>query len=915
MSITSVLEEYAKNDSVELEYRIKKLHVKDFKRFLISVLEKKSSRISIEQSINFIAPSIDNNTRICKLFFVNGQKKNKVFYEKKQIAKVMIRDTALTYLLSTSIENSISPFQVSLSKMARVKLRISLKLDNPILNDWRFDFTLVKTVYDLISQIKAHKNNMLFEISPSTFVEKAPWDYADSFELEVEHCATESSKINNKKMTEDHIKKVAHEILTVFDPDYESAFLYQTKLKKIMEYFSVGKKQFYSNENNTRKTMSLRKIRNRPKELNRANYYKEIFVNMTKYYVADKTDGVGAYVLIEGRNMHVLNGKMITKRLPEHHDHDTLIDAELVKLPKAKSESKSNNENEQSFVLYVFDVMVFNGEALHREPFDVRIKYIDRAAAMLGKYGKTKSIVRLTDNYKKEITEIIEKKTPYETDGLIFTPSFGSYRKMQVWKWKPLTHMSIDFLVKEPVQSLIGKKPYMKKPGHKLFFLMCGINKQLFDKLRLATVQGYTKMFPHQNMYKYFPVQFSPSDEPYAYMYYHPENNKFSIKDITNMVCEFRWDVDTSTWHLMRTRSDRTREIKQGTYFGNDFYVAEYTWQNYQNPLTFQDLIISSTEFMNSRVMGYFQEKKSNVYVPIVGFHSFVKGQLIARFRGAKWLVDLAGGQGADMFRISKAGIKNALFIDSDKQAVSELTTRKYSFQRNVKKLNTRIFTKVADLTDDWKKIINSVQRIGIPIGDIDVVLCNFAIHYIATTSQNLRNFVQIVRNLLKPGGYFIFTCFNGEKIFELLKEKNEWNIRDGEVLKYSIKKKYTSSNFELFGQKVDVILPFSRGQYYEESLINISNIISVFKTNKFTCEKRSSFDNLLAEYKRVNPVQFHKITEHDKQYTGLHDFVVLRKHSESTRAQKSKAMRDTRDDANRVIAQFDTKSYETDSN
>ena len=77
MSITSVLEEYAKNDSVELEYRIKKLHVKDFKRFLISVLEKKSSRISIEQSINFIAPSIDNNTRICKLFFVNGQKKNK----------------------------------------------------------------------------------------------------------------------------------------------------------------------------------------------------------------------------------------------------------------------------------------------------------------------------------------------------------------------------------------------------------------------------------------------------------------------------------------------------------------------------------------------------------------------------------------------------------------------------------------------------------------------------------------------------------------------------------------------------------------------------------------------------------------------------------------------------------------------
>ena len=86
-------------------------------------------------------------------------------------------------------------------------------------------------------------------------------------------------------------------------------------------------------------------------------------------------------------------------------------------------------------------------------------------------------------------------------------------------------------------------------------------------------------------------------DEPFAYIYYHPDDSKFSKDDVLNNVCEFR-RVDLNTeehkWDLMRVRTDRKMELDRGNYFGNGFYIAEYTWQNYQNPLRFEDLIISN---------------------------------------------------------------------------------------------------------------------------------------------------------------------------------------------------------------------------------------------------------------------------------------------------------------------------------
>jgi SAM-dependent methyltransferase len=425
-----------------------------------------------------------------------------------------------------------------------------------------------------------------------------------------------------------------------------------------------------------------------------------------------------------------------------------------------------------------------------------------------------------------------------------------------------------------------------------MLFLFCGINKQLYDKLRIVPVKGYKKIFPRQMMYNYFPIQFCPSDNPFAYIYQHPNDSVVSVDDILNSVCEFRRDGDK--WIFMRIRTDRNIELERGNYFGNGFYVAEYTWLNYQNPLLFNDMILSNSEYMD---MGYFKEEKSQKHKAATAFNSFVKGTLLNGFKGSTWLIDLAAGRGQDMFRVSNANINNALFIDNDAQALSELVSRKHDFQRGIKRLNTRIFTKLINLKDDYKKNIDAIKQIGVPIGGVDVIMCNFAIHYLIPTPASIRNLIYLIKSLLKPGGHFFFTSFDGQSVFNKLID-GDWNAREGEVLQYSIKKKYKSNTIMPTGQQVDVLLPFSRGEYYTEYLVNYEYLIKQFNINGFTTEKTGNFKQFLKEFK--DQKNYKNLNANDIEFIKLYAYAIFRKKQDT----KTQIIHDSNKQTNNLITE-----------
>ena len=134
-----------------------------------------------------------------------------------------------------------------------------------------------------------------------------------------------------------------------------------------------------------------------------------------------------------------------------------------------------------------------------------------------------------------------------------------------------------------------------------------------------------------------------------------------------------------------------------------------------------------------------------------------------------------------------------------------------------------------------------------------------------------------LVSQLLKPGGKFFFTAFDGKRVFKLLEDKKEWVSRSGDSIRYSIRKKYKSDTFQPHGQKIELLLPFSGGEYYEENLIDFDNVIGEFKRAGFMLVRKGGFSTFASDVKRRSNI-YSRMTEDDIKFSSLYGYVILKK-------------------------------------
>jgi hypothetical protein len=898
----NIINIYKKHSESEFELRFgMNRNISLFKKILTGCLATEGNK-TIEHSINFISPGqmIDS---ICKYIFLDGVKQNIVYYGKKQISKLNISDASIPYKATLSIEKPIQEFKVDIAKFARIKLRLTITPKE--LYGWKIDFTLVKLVTNIVATLKRDKEKMLYKISIDNFMNEAPWNWADQLEIEAEHIPSDSK---DKNITPDDIARVVSFITNkgggkislasdATSPEYKEKLL--KIANEILSEKAVADMKF---------PISLRNISNNVFELNKSDYFNKVFPRIDEYIILEKADGIRTLCIIEphmstttgtttgdtaesGTKLYALNNVLtifsldsVSKQL----QGPTIFDCEYI---------PATNK------YYIFDVIMFGGKNLALEDTARRISYIPQIVSICKSSTTTKDIffdkkiVSLTkDNYSVEIKNMWEEKSPFDKDGIIFDPKKGSYMKRLVYKWKPISHMSIDFLVKKAPDSLIGIAPYTQRKGYTLCILFSGINKQLFDNLKLTYIHNYNKIFPVLANPNWFPIQFSPSDYPYAHIYYHPDDSKFTLDEICDKVCEFRLitsktpikqigDIPDRYWEILKIRLDRLEETERGTYLGNYYYVAEFTWQNYTNPLELEDITIPQDQYIST---GYFKEEKLEIYKLINGFHSFVKSELIKKFSGAEWLIDIGAGKGQDLFRVSDVNIKNALFLDIDIDALNELVLRKHNV-KGQKSLNTKIFVKHMDVTTDYKNNISNLIQIGIPCGKINIIMCNFAFHYMVTNEGTVYNVVNFISSIIEKGGYFMFIGFNGAKVFNKLKEHpNGWDLRQGDVLKFSIRAKYTEDYLANTGQAIEVLLPFSKGEYYTEYLVNYDYIIDVMSKHGFSVDEQGDFVQFIDKfYKQSNRTKYVNVKELDPidiEYTGLNSYIIFKKHGNTVK-------------------------------
>ena len=886
------------NNNIELEITYHILKSQNIYKEIFDKLKESSKSIDIIENIDIY---YNDNVRVTKTFKHGVNTNNDIITKKTSLLKPFRFSSNINnitnYKLKLNNEEQLKSASLGSIKFIRIKLRLSFIFQN---NDkFKVDFDLIKNIDANEKHIKEIKNMLFKGYSIDNITENINYSLFDEIVLETEF-------MNNKKdpITKDDIDTSIDFIKSLFSSNIGEYQKYIYKIAQKIINNSVYRENF-------KEKFGLKKLLNNVLEVNSESYYKNIIPNIENYYVTDKIDGQRCICVIEEYDT-LVNIKLMTNKLYQIKEYSdkiviikdasnttrkktTILDCEII-FNNAKAKELDEISDSDIF-LYIFDILSLENDKIAFEPFENRIKELENGfnKVKMLKNVNVKEYKKLTSEYKSELKDFYEKKSlnkTYEIDGLIFIPNSNvqnkdtkfkmntNYSNMVGYKWKPIEHMTIDFFVCKLPKNMYTNIPYNNyklKSNEFIYILFSGISKSDYEKFKLSYMVDYKKIINEKYMNgNMFPIQFTTSDNIYNYIYIGSEN------ELDNRICEFGYDLNKHSWKFKKIRSDRDVELERGNYFGNYYTISEYIWNNINNPLTFDMLIgDNSSYFINDENDFYKAQRSFNSFVKTFALESIISEQLNDKNQ-TDFVIDLASGKGQDLARLSNLDFKSGLFIDNDKNALSELLNRKHHLKtRNNKQM--QIFIKNIDLKTNYLEIIKTINELNIKKESADIIICNFAIHYIIINDDYLTNFIKLLDYYLKPNGRFIFTCFDGQRVFNLLKDTEIWNSYENNNLKFSIKKLFKSENLANNGQKIDVLLPFSNNEYYTEYLVNLDYVSNVFNQSNFTTEISLSFSTLLDEFKNRNSKVYNNLSKSDKEFINLYQYVIIKKNQSNS--------------------------------
>lgn len=638
----------------------------------------------------------------------------------------------------------------------------------------------------------------------------------------------------------------------------------------------------------------FKRLCNNTIELSRPIYFKQVLPSIDSFYITDKMDGTRAMLVVDevyrrsghrriflGTDIYAVSdaiyqiasfSKPSTSKTFE--SDVTILDVEMM-------------NTKDGYKFYCFDVISIKSKRMSGYPFKERYAKFEEAKAILDKYdlGELKSFVKLTkEDYPKQIKQMYEAKRSYHIDGIIFTPEGADYKSAAKakkhkfdrvfntdyantvsFKWKPLDQLTIDFYM-------------MANPAKKGSYILCsGIDAKTFQLLKMDFFQGY-KAPVSPNAFKYFPIQFNPSDSAFDYEWTPDSKESRSLDGMVGEFCFAENNKLLASPKLLRLREDRVQDIAKGEYYGNAMRYAELIWHSIRNPLTIESMSTPSD-------VGYFADNDNDWYHAQRGYNSFVKTYLMETYlyspsEGKANLIDIAAGKGQDLARAVDMGFDEILLLDKDTDAIYELLERKYNLRVKRKGATANVHIKAIDLENSAE---HSIQDLKLPEGRFQSCMINFAIHYIAHSAvpgqlDPLTEFAKFVAYNLATGGRIMITAFNGEEVFNMLQGQEEWSLRERGRVKYSIKRQFSSKELTSTDQSIGVMLPFSGSRYYDEYLVNFDHIQKVFEGNGFKLVKSDGFRSLERLYKKQNPRGYESMSAEDKAYVALYGYLIFEK-------------------------------------
>jgi len=149
-------------------------------------------------------------------------------------------------------------------------------------------------------------------------------------------------------------------------------------------------------------------------------------------------------------------------------------------------------------------------------------------------------------------------------------------------------------------------------------------------------------------------------------------------------------------------------------------------------------------------------------------FHNRVKGALLRQSThlcsgksSVLHLLDVGVGRGGDMFKWDKCQISNVVGYDPEESSIEEA--------------NKRYIQSCLRDNRDYKFVCCPlISDLHQPSNSMDIVSCQFTIHYFFTSEKVLMEFLTNVHDLLKPGGIFVGTFMDGDTVMKYTRDGTE---------------------------------------------------------------------------------------------------------------------------------------------
>jgi hypothetical protein len=343
-------------------------------------------------------------------------------------------------------------------------------------------------------------------------------------------------------------------------------------------------------------------------------------------------------------------------------------------------------------------------------------------------------------------------------------------------------------------------------------------------------------------------------------------------------IVEFRYDGDKPAgwrWIPLRVRYDKTNELRMGEpNYGNAFHVANGNWHSIHNPVT-EDMISTGKGIPESTAdedVYYNRSGKDTSTRGLRDFHNlYVKRKIIlgASSRG-NTLIDYAVGKAGDLPKwvaanlgfvfgvdISKDNIENhldgacarylnarkkyntipgALFVNGN--SGENIRSGKAVFSEKEKQITLAVF---GQGPKDKGELGEGVyKRYGVGEPGFHVSSCQFAMHYFFESPKSMHSFFRNLAECTRIGGYFVGTCYDGQTVFNVLKNKKREEsmtiMREDKKI-YEITKQYDQTGFPedemSLGYAIDVYQE-SINKVFREYLVNFKYVERVLENYGF---------------------------------------------------------------------------------